>query len=108
METRNGQTTAIAYRIRSYRTYEEWKPKFVIPSAAAIVGSYRTYEEWKQVTDVDKLRKNIGSYRTYEEWKPCCRTYRRHCVEVLTVPMRNGNMSNNLPTKKISKFLPYL
>jgi len=32
----------------SYRTYEEWKRKYRIPSKQSILSSYRTYEEWKR------------------------------------------------------------
>ena len=70
----------------------------------------------------------FSSYRTYEEWKPVFCAFVLTCWKpeflpylwgmetplpynylplgcVLTVPMRNGNMSNNLPTKKISNVL---
>jgi len=76
----------------SYRTYEEWKPSFVIDILEKVFSSYRTYEEWKlvilQQIPVVKLEvltvpmrngngsygsfsvdSNGGSYRTYEEWK---------------------------------------
>jgi len=56
--------------------------------------SYRTYEEWKPVEVINMPPPIERSYRTYEEWKPCsvqtCDNTRRH---VLTVPMRNGNVS---------------
>jgi len=34
------------------------------------IRSYRTYEEWKPVSGVDVVNDvNFRSYRTYEEWK---------------------------------------
>ena len=35
---------------RSYRTYEEWKLKYIKKDMGKEVGSYRTYEEWKLYT----------------------------------------------------------
>jgi len=36
------------FRLRSYRTYEEWKPLSGIWTFTFVnTGSYRTYEEWK-------------------------------------------------------------
>jgi len=53
--------------------------------------SYRTYEEWKPRDKRKTIFSNVSSYRTYEEWKLCPAgwTYEKDCV--LTVPMRNGN-----------------
>jgi len=34
-------------RIRSYRTYEEWKLEMLRDFITEQTGSYRTYEEWK-------------------------------------------------------------
>jgi len=56
--------------LRSYRTYEEWKPNIKrtqkLPPSYC---SYRTYEEWKHRLQMDFLTIAISSYRTYEEWK---------------------------------------
>ena len=58
-------------------------------------GSYRAYEEWKQWSKVYfDIFLLFRSYRTYEEWKLRC--YCRSVgvySSVLTVPMRNGNLS---------------
>ncbi len=57
----------------------------------AFSGSYRTYEEWKP-----RFRNTIStevhrSYRTYEEWKLQFLKQFHKFNQVLTVPMRNGN-----------------
>jgi len=80
------------YIFSSYRTYEEWKPLFIIQlTTKAVQSSYRTYEEWKldtlstglestltflpylwgMETSVQKysIHNRSCSYRTYEEWK---------------------------------------
>ena len=38
----------------------------------------------------------LGSYRTYEEWKPHLTIELSKFFQVLTVPMRNGNLSNKI------------
>ena len=60
---------------RSYRTYEEWKPRGELSVTWYKKGSYRTYEEWKQVS----------TYGDRTIWN-----------SVLTVPMRNGNRDDIL------------
>jgi len=55
------------------------------------VRSYRTYEEWKPGIEDDAVARDHGSYRTYEEWKLKNEQQKRKDFEVLTVPMRNGN-----------------
>ena len=57
-------------KLSSYRTYEEWKRKYRIPSKQSILSSYRTYEEWKLPETGATDSRIVGSYRTYEEWKP--------------------------------------
>ena len=60
--------------------------------------SYRTYEEWKLLRELVSYEIRCkGSYRTYEEWKLWI--YNSVCigVEVLTVPMRNGNSRGSFP-----------
>ena len=78
----------------SYRTYEEWKRSFGIRLQKRDESSYRTYEEWKLQS---KLYKYVdffeGSYRTYEEWKHASTWPVNMPVLVLTVPMRNGNVT---------------
>jgi len=83
--------------LRSYRTYEEWKPYRGNRQRTTHNRSYRTYEEWKHLSRglLDKPLKGFlpylwgmetfystasrkplsSSYRTYEEWKP------RFCIE---------------------------
>jgi len=55
--------------VRSYRTYEEWKPAFNVGPCACHTSSYRTYEEWKHAYSSLSTYAGAGSYRTYEEWK---------------------------------------
>ena len=88
METVSFSHFHIYHLIRSYRTYEEWKPERKGGDCMDKLGSYRTYEEWKH-TDF-----RIGWVTT---------------TNVLTVPMRNGNSlpSFSALSPKI-RFLPYL
>jgi len=90
METRLWFNTVKPHNLRSYRTYEEWKPGgkgaaksvrqvLTVPmrngnsgyatGSNLIVGSYRTYEEWKLKCQILMKDSMFGSYRTYEEWK---------------------------------------
>jgi len=67
-------------------------------------GSYRTYEEWKLDKEKMRIRKFSSSYRTYEEWKHNGVVYEFIFVDVLTVPMRNGNfelMKENPDSKTV-------
>ncbi len=90
METRENHTKQ-SLKIRSYRTYEEWKPsKYIdiILSGPVLtvpmrngnslrakrlgtgkLRSYRTYEEWKPESKPSISKILSSSYRTYEEWK---------------------------------------
>ena len=56
--------------LRSYPTYEEWKPETSFGINLNIVCSYPTYEEWKHGTGERVTLEPGGSYPTYEEWKP--------------------------------------
>ena len=58
------------------------------------LSSYRTYEEWKHHKRVRWYNSSVSSYRTYEEWKreESIEKYRDR-FPVLTVPMRNGNLT---------------
>jgi len=99
----------------SYRTYEEWKQKQVKNFQAELSSSYRTYEEWKQyircccanpfhlflpyLWGMETVQCAVvhqliqGSYRTYEEWKQLSAPMLAgEFFQVLTVPMRNGNL----------------
>jgi len=58
--------------------------------------SYRTYEEWKQAVQNAITLTKMCSYRTYEEWKPSMFSTCPLRLTVLTVPMRNGNMRYNV------------
>jgi len=58
--------------VGSYRTYEEWKPSFLMASSFLLYSSYRTYEEWKQGNGISESEAGSSSYRTYEEWKLAC------------------------------------
>jgi len=40
-----------AHRIRSYRTYEEWKLYIGLEMKDNGLSSYRTYEEWKLIVN---------------------------------------------------------
>jgi len=57
------------------------------------MSSYRTYEEWKRKNSINRVFTfNHSSYRTYEEWKlDSVGLAAGGGIEVLTVPMRNGN-----------------
>jgi len=100
----------------SYRTYEEWKhhlfsvnnfPFYVLtvpmrngnyPLTSFVMltppRSYRTYEEWKLDDNGFNVSERLGSYRTYEEWKHISKHQSIiFCCSVLTVPMRNGNVT---------------
>jgi len=70
----------------SYRTYEEWKPTWIMHICIPQLSSYRTYEEWKLLKDGKPVR----------------------TPKVLTVPMRNGNIEVPDLTKEVHQFLPYL
>ena len=91
METAWHMGPSLQYRLRSYRTYEEWKPMIMavwirrfgvltVPmrngnlvrvsiDVLTDVSSYRTYEEWKPDKPIPLDSKSTSSYRTYEEWK---------------------------------------
>ena len=73
--------------LRSYRTYEEWKPTFSEYIATLSVCSYRTYEEWKQDTVAT-------DWHTKEEFLPYL-----WGMETQAVSWR---------IRAIGKFLPYL
>ena len=60
---------SLRFSLRSYRTYEEWKPSLITSILCGGFRSYRTYEEWKQSFFIYFIIYIIGSYRTYEEWK---------------------------------------
>jgi len=96
-------------RVRSYRTYEEWKQFSQSMSVKKLKSSYRTYEEWKRAPCCASMVRQDSSYRTYEEWKQKRYCKRVRCKCVLTVPMRNGNfiLSEFLPERMFA-FLPYL
>jgi len=65
----------------------------VLGVIASLFGSYRTYEEWKLTFTSVVRRSMLSSYRTYEEWKPTDYNRKRDTFRVLTVPMRNGNLT---------------
>jgi len=95
MRNGNTSTTVTPYikPLRSYRTYEEWKPNFANDNKYGNICSYRTYEEWKRDSWKHGFVFVKGSYRTYEEWKLVNITkIKKGVIEVLTVPMRNGNL----------------
>ena len=75
----------------SYRTYEEWKLAWQHLLLVRLSRSYRTYEEWKLFLPSPILIDEPRSYRTYEEWKRMERITWKELMQVLTVPMRNGN-----------------
>jgi len=56
-------------RLRSYRTYEEWKLGQLGIYISMNASSYRTYEEWKPIVCSYVGTVAVSSYRTYEEWK---------------------------------------
>ena len=70
---RNGnylsQAKKLLFPLRSYPTYEEWKPGYTLNPALAISGSYPTYEEWKLIDGLVEAGVIESSYPTYEEWK---------------------------------------
>ena len=56
--------------IRSYPTYEEWKPWHKLGNPSVHTSSYPTYEEWKLLLKTfPTIYLFLGSYPTYEEWK---------------------------------------
>jgi len=65
--------------LRSYPTYEEWKPAFPVFLSSTFPSSYPTYEEWK-------LEYIYYTYKLYT---------------VLILPMRNGNELKLRNKKKI-------
>jgi len=77
----------------SYRTYEEWKLAISSLPAFTAVRSYRTYEEWKPCIVTLSSCFSKSSYRTYEEWKRWLIVENKQFGCVLTVPMRNGNLT---------------
>ena len=104
----------------SYRTYEEWKHPEGVTLEVSLTCSYRTYEEWKlKLSDLFRNQHNQflpylwgmetnfwmfhnnlvfnSSYRTYEEWKQYTFQVVWCTILVLTVPMRNGNITS-VPT----------
>jgi len=77
----------------SYRTYEEWKLSSTWYLIKSLVRSYRTYEEWKHAKTIKSIADAL-QFLPYL-WGMETRYYQK-CFEyrqnVLTVPMRNGNM----------------
>ena len=132
METIVHMTTFCLFLFRSYRTYEEWKPTFLMFTPPSLLCSYRTYEEWKRGHGHFISSVKDSSYRTYEEWKlwnhkrstqwrlvltvpmrngnnDIHRVNSPWVLQVLTVPMRNGNSVPSLQFRWVcSSFLPYL
>ena len=128
METFPECDCQILYWVRSYRTYEEWKPHSSWQRSINVLSSYRTYEEWKPTNIIFlsisylkflpylwgmeteqsftiRIHKH-SSYRTYEEWKlPKSYVLFQPFISVLTVPMRNGNFSKNWYAYKGRKVL---
>ena len=101
----------VRYRgsMSSYRTYEEWKHNSGAGYQVGTgTGSYRTYEEWKRFTLPVFCHRPIGSYRTYEEWKLILYYNNIAIIQVLTVPMRNGNVHLAVVFLPRIEFLPYL
>jgi len=86
----------------SYRTYEEWKLPVCHTVPVEQFSSYRTYEEWKHAPHWWSNDKRNSSYRTYEEWKPCSFFASSSASSVLTVPMRNGNLVTPSPLPAVS------
>ena len=70
METFSSHLHHLISSLRSYPTYEEWKPIiFHLPFLNLVKRSYPTYEEWKLRTFFFGNKITDGSYPTYEEWK---------------------------------------
>ena len=110
---RNGNlgwtATERGFREGSYRTYEEWKQLRLRRATETKNRSYRTYEEWKLVVCFYEWDFPICSYRTYEEWKRVNISFLIPFSNVLTVPMRNGNIINYSISGILKySFLPYL
>ncbi len=96
-------------RMRSYRTYEEWKRTWVDNLYRKIL--FLPYLWGMETTDCGhpQLLRCVCSYRTYEEWKLFVYSYKLTDKQfVLTVPMRNGNASLYLLHHPGIPFLPYL
>ena len=63
--------------LRSYPTYEEWKPYIKFCKFFFMLSSYPTYEEWKLLSPPNSFWEiNTGSYPTYEEWKQLSENYK--------------------------------
>jgi len=117
----------------SYRTYEEWKPQWriwvgfcgsivlTVPmrngNKYLIITSFETVPFLPYLWGMETLAGEYGllshwlrSYRTYEEWKQSSGSLQvDDATKVLTVPMRNGNISVCTVSNLVSKpFLPYL
>jgi len=60
--------------------------------------------------ELPEYEKNFaGSYRTYEEWKLHLSIENVNTfLQVLTVPMRNGNATSQSFDDPVYEFLPYL
>ena len=95
--------------ICSYPTYEEWKQAFSPKFKKCSIGSYPTYEEWKQYNKFGFNCRLYGSYPTYEEWKLRNGDFINTNLNVLILPMRNGNILFDINfTFSMYKFLSYL
>ena len=82
--------------ICSYPTYEEWKHYEQQQKKFNVFGSYPTYEEWKHCMSPLAITFLFRSYPTYEEWKLELKKRKEQKLQVLILPMRNGN--NTRPT----------
>ena len=94
METFVAALSIYSLALRSYPTYEEWKPALSNISLPYIsISSYPTYEEWKLLLIPLAIQENNRSYPTYEEWKQYyLLRVAATSVIVLILPMRNGNI----------------
>jgi len=89
----------------SYPTYEEWKQRIEFCGFVLCQGSYPTYEEWKLPLPIAVSVNIAGSYPTYEEWKRFQYSSFRKFLQVLILPMRNGNMDKNNAISNARKVL---
>ena len=117
--------------MRSYRTYEEWKPSILPIEEFYKNGSYRTYEEWKPgssgsgKTTYAKFLPYLWGMETFEfdsfdrvehgvltvpmrNGNHQTISYLYQTISVLTVPMRNGNIGSSKEWEGANMFLPYL
>jgi len=109
-----GMETVIVYHtpflqfLRSYRTYEEWKPGLSFEYVSYNSSSYRTYEEWKR--EIAEKQEEIDKVLTVpmRNGNYSGSSMSNNSSSVLTVPMRNGNRYQLQMPTIVGKFLPYL